>query len=319
MVLILSFCFKIIRTFCSTRVTFFSTNFILILLISINVIVNNTHAQKEHSITVVTGEWSPYTTQSPNNISTGFGGGYGLAIDIVTPILQGMDLEPVYKFCQWYRVSEIVKKGEFQIGFPFIKSEKRLQNFLFSDSLFNAKGVLFINTEKIKDITKIMTYKDLSSYTLGIVSGYEYDKELSKEIKNKIEISNEVNAFEMLINGKIQVLPAEERVGKEILEHYFFKKKHRVAVVPALQTTKSLHLIASRANPESERFIEQFNDSLKKIRETGVYDEIISKHRLSQEQIFEVRLAGPSSYPLVVGTVEKNSEILDGTDSFSCT
>ncbi len=40
--------------------------------------------------------------------------------------------------------------------------------------------------------------------------------------------------------------------------------------------SNNMHLVISKANPDNERFVELFNKGLKRLKESGRYDEIIA-------------------------------------------
>ncbi len=271
-------------------------------------IASATATDAMETITLLTGEWSPYTTSLDDGKSPGTGGGYGLACEIVTAVLRGMQLEPTYEFQPWSRVLDLLRSGQYEFAFPYRKTPEREQEFLFSDTLITGNGVLFYNILSIPDSSSIKSITDLKKFSIGLVEGYRYEPELETTLPKIKHIKTELNAFEELVKGEIDLLPAEALVGQQILRRFFYSSQHKVARLPGLNYPSSLHLIAPKAEPDRTAFMRQFNESLKQIRSSGIHREFLSRYEVETQTAYKVKLTGWSTFPLAVGTLEKDAK-----------
>lgn len=270
-----------------------------------NVFISNSSAQK---IVLVTGEWSPYTTSLDDNISSGTGGGYGLLTEIISVALQEMEVHYGYEFRPWSDVLDLLRKNEYQYAFPYRRTPDREKEFIFSDPLFTGRTMLFCNLFTIPDPSEIHDVNDLRSYRIGFVKGYARQPELEEAASEFKLLETEFLAFEELVDGTIDVLPAERVVGQRILQRYFPNSEHRVGKLPDFRYPDRVHLIALKENAEAAQFIERFNESLRKLRSSGIHRELISCYDVMPDSFFQVRLIGPSSFPLAIGTVKTDDK-----------
>ncbi|NIR50951.1 transporter substrate-binding domain-containing protein [candidate division KSB1 bacterium] len=275
---------------------------IYITLITLILNVGNLHSQPLESIDIVTGEWSPYVTQRID--------GFGVMTKIVTAVLNDMELKPEYTFLHFYKGYELVKEGSIRGTFPYFKTEPREREMFFSDSLFAVRYVFFYQKDRFKDISKIKRLADLAGYKVAIIKGYSYGKKIDAALANMRGVSayNEINAFRMLQKGEIDLLPASEKVGQDLIRRYFGDAPYEFGIIPDLYSEEYVYFIVSKSESRNKRFIEAFNRSLRKIRQNGVYNDIVNSYYdqaldryVGQSQTRLVRLTASDSFPLILG------------------
>jgi polar amino acid transport system substrate-binding protein len=281
------------------------TTIFLILLTYALLFGNVVKAMEE--IPVLTGEWSPYTTSIDDQKSSGTGDGYGLITEIVTAVIQDMNLQPNYQFRPWYEVLDLLRSGSYQYAFPYFKTQSRDKEFLFSEPLFEPRRALFFNILSIPNPSRIKTLEDLKPYTVGFIDGYYQDPELKKIFSQQKVFKTEFLAFKELVDRRIDALPAELIVAERILERYFLGEQNKISRLPNIKRPSiELHLIAPKGNEAAAKFIERFDKSLSKIQASGLHRELISRYQVKTESLFKVRLTGAGNFPLAVGTIEKD-------------
>ena len=280
-------------------------------------------------VPLVTGEWVPYTTSLDDKQSSGIGGGYGLITEIVTAVLRDMGLQPEYRFASWFEIPDLLNKGDFKYTFPYRKTTKREENYIFSDSLFKSHLVFFYNITSIPNPSTIKTLDDLEDQKVGFIKGYEYENEFKSKFKKIRVFSSDFAAFKNLIkrdknlgkseekmiicdenalspiNCEIDVLPSELIAGETIVKRYFRDDQHKLARLPNsnLKFPNSVHLMAPKGDAKAKQFIDRFNKSLARIRSSGVHRELTSRYQVRSESMFMVRLIGPSNLPVAIGTI----------------
>jgi len=263
-------------------------------------------AYASDKITIATGEWSPYTSQIPISSGEEDQHVYGIATDIVSAVIHDMKKQPKYQFSTWEAIENNIKSGKILYSFPYLMTEKRKQHFYFSEPLIKTKGALFFNIHHLKKIPAINNPEDLSQYKLALIKGYAYPS-LSDVIKKNnltLTFNTEIEAFQALIAGKVDIIPLDIKVGDHILSRYFVNDKHKIdRLSTGFFKSKHLHLLASKNSQQAREFIQHFNQSLNNIHNNGVYKAIIAKYQHKTSELFTVRLVGTSSYPMINGTV----------------
>jgi polar amino acid transport system substrate-binding protein len=267
------------------------------------------------SLTVSTGEWNPYSTQINNNVSSGVGGAYGIATDIVTAALREMNYEPRYEFYEWSVVENLIIRKQIIAAYPYVMAESRKDHFCYSDSIGEATEVLFYNIPGLGE--KVHSIKGITDKTLGLVKGYEYDEKTVESFESTKEFETEKDAFSALVRGKIEVMPAEEMVGEYILSHNFGKERHLIGKVTDFRKIRTLHLVLPSKGPSGQmgrcdfRFLYDFNDALGRIKQKGIYDELTGRYRINTGKKFKVILVSTPRHPLIAGVKDRDDDVSD--------
>lgn len=240
------------------------------------------------TIDILTGEWKPYTSKDME--------GYGLASEIVTRVLKRMGYRPNYVFIPFDRAYELALNSDAGVRgtFPFWKMSfidrngnvrDRVREMYFSDALTTKKTnmVIFYNTkqDKASKLQQAEKISDLSGCKLVAVKGYAYPTAFKELLKESESVEREVEAFKKLFDkDKPYLVLAEKRVGNQILHDTFADKKEEINIIneKSLPFKEDIHFITSRRNPNNQKFIEDFNENLEKLRAQGVIDALQSKY-----------------------------------------
>jgi polar amino acid transport system substrate-binding protein len=207
--------------------------------------------------------------------------GYGLVTEIVSAVFKEMGKEPVYDFLPWKRCEESVKNGEHWGTFPYAITDERKEHFLFTDPISETRSYLFA----LKQIS-LSELADLKSFNVGGVRGNFYETMFS-EAGIKLDLSNdEETAFKKLFTDRVDMVVAADAVGWYIIDKHFPEKKNSVVMLPLPLmnnegATKNA-IMVSKSYPGAEELIREFNEALKRIRENGVYAEILSRYGVAQ-------------------------------------
>ena len=120
--------------------------------------------------------------------------------------------------------------------------------------------------------------KDLESYRIGLTQDYNYGEEFEEAvaagtISADVTTSDDSN-FRKLAAGRIDLFPMEPAVGMGMLKELGLSDKITFHTTP-LQSDY-LYLILSKLVPESERYLEKFNEGLSELRASGRLEELIT-------------------------------------------
>ena len=236
----------------------------ILFLISANV--------QAESLKLVTGEWSPYTSESLQ--------GYGFITEIITGTFQEMGLAPEYEFHKWKRCYSLVIRGDVWAAFPYSFTEERAKEVLFSDTIGKSL-TRFFYYKKAKEY-KYETLEDLKAYEIGGVKGYFYEDAFQQAGLNVSYTSDELSSLKRLAAGRVELIPLNELVGWDLIKKNFPDQAADFGVLEKPYDTSELRLIVSKAYPGSEELLNRFNTSLKKMKNTDNYRNILKKYGLGQ-------------------------------------
>lgn len=274
------------------------TKFILCLFMLLFPVI--TTAQNFSPINIVTGEWPPYTSERED--------GYGLATKIVRAAFNDMGYEPQISFLPFYLGYDLVKKGKIKATYPYFKNDVRSKEMYYSEPLIEVENVVFYIKEKFPTAEMINNPRQLGKYKIGFVKGYSYFEEARAALKNTAEFKTELTAFKMLLNGKIDFLPATKEVGQAILRRHFNDVQHKFGYLPGVTSKQHVYLIASKRNPGNKSFIDQFNTSLERINTEGIYNQILETFDFENGGTRLVRLNGLDSFPMIRARENKEDD-----------
>jgi len=260
-------------------------------------------------ITVFTGEWIPYISKFPDGVSGGEGGAYGVTSEVVTAALREMNYEPDYQFRQWSELENLLLKKNIHSAFPYRKTASREHSFCFSKPIGESVEVLFYNKNSLSD-----DLETAAESRLGVVEGYEYGQEIYQTFSNRVTFISETDAFNALIDEKIDVLPADKHVGMRLLEKHFLLEKHRIGILSDFENHDTLHLIVPSKGVRDSvegcdiEFLETFDEALQTISERGVVANIKNRYSTQFELDRKIKLTPSADYPLVFGVTEEYQE-----------
>ncbi len=245
--------------------------------------ISTIYGSKDHlevtdksTIAIYTGELPPYVSEDLPQ--------YGMIYKIVKSILEEMDIEYSISFLPWGRAENYIQNSQHSAIFPYIYTEKRAENFLFTDPLFqhdDSKLVLFYYTED-NDIypDDFVDIAYLKTVQVGGLTDIFYVPHFQK---NNIELDltyDTVETFEKLINGRIDFLPSDYLSGQYIIDQHFPDRTDYFKTVPSpikLGSTYGSRLMIAKDNPQALSFIKEFNLQLDKLIESGEYNQILSE------------------------------------------
>lgn len=215
------------------------------------------HDAKAQGVSLVTGDnYYPYTDRRlPNG---------GLATTIVAAALQKMGLEPQVAFKPWQEGYEQTKAGRYIATFPYIRTQKRAKEFMFSRALFIARPSLFVNFEHSLRIVEI---DDVINRSLCVPDGWAVDGYLRPyEKSGKITVeyaSSMYDCFKMLKSGVVDMVSADSRMGFALagtLSTDNWTKAYRFSPKGSPN-----YLMVSRNFPGAALWLEGFNNALSDI------------------------------------------------------
>ncbi len=226
----------------------------------------------EEAVRITNGEWEPYLSEHLKF--------YGVGSRIVSEAfaLQGIRVE--YGFFPWPRAYNLAKTGKWDgvVCWGYSPQEKEgpkwVHEFYASDSLYEDKDVFFHLKSYPFDWK---TPEDLYGIPMGGIISYAYNI-IRKDIdagRIKMEVvPKEIHNFKKLLAGRIKIYPENFITGNHILNTNFSPEMIQLITHNSKPLrTMTYHLILSMKSKKSKRLIHLFNKGLKRLKESGKYDQ----------------------------------------------
>jgi polar amino acid transport system substrate-binding protein len=227
-------------------------------------------AQTSKTIRLTNGEWQPYLSEDAPH--------HGFASHIVTEAFALVGVEVEYGFFPWKRSFKLAKEGTWDGSVVWVDSDERREYFLYSDPVVPSKMAFFHLKGSDFDWN---SYEDLKGIRIGGTLEYAYGKEFDAAEKAGIIKTNRARSDELglkkLLKGRIEVFPGEVMVTYAQIRDTF---SHESAAL-FTHHPKSIHeepqyLLLSKKVAGNEAMRDLFNEGLKRLKESGRYDQIIA-------------------------------------------
>ncbi|MBF0199889.1 MAG: amino acid ABC transporter substrate-binding protein [Desulfamplus sp.] len=247
----------------------------LIGIVITSVLIFSSVCTASDKIVLATGEWPPYTSEKME--------GYGFFTEIVSAVFKEAGLEIEYKFYPWLRCEDAIQKGRAFAAFPYMINEDRKAKYDFSDPLANSTGRFFYLKKNIKSDVVWETFEDLKNYKIGGTAGYWYEKAFKDAgIELDLAVSDELG-MKKLHGGRFDLLATDELVGWDLIKTLFPTEIDNFAIVSTPLNNDQLRLMVSRTYPDAQAITEKVNQAIKRIKDKGIYSEILKKYNVSEE------------------------------------
>jgi len=219
-------------------------------------------------IKIVTGEWSPYTSEQLDD--------KGFVSAVLKEVFKSAGYEVVIEFYPWKRCEAMILSGEAFGTFPYFFTEERGKVYSFSDPIINSESKVFYYGDKTYNLSKTDDYKP---YKFGAILGYWYIDSLIKHSFKYDTTNNELSAFTMLKNGRFEMIINDELVGWDLIKREFPNEVKKFHTLPdPFSAASGLHLMISKGYPDSQKITEKFNVALKKFKESKEFQALKKKY-----------------------------------------
>lgn len=241
-----------------------------------------TFSSKAQTITFLTGEWPPYTSEKI------YGG--GLITEIVNATITEMQIDAVIKFVPWERGEKMLKNGEAFGSFPYAITPERQQDFLYSERLLvNPSGKFFYKVKNFPTPPSIQSLSDFKPYHLSLLAGEASEEEFVEAgVKVELVVSDEFN-IQRLYKERVDFIQMDPVLGWYLIEKLYPGETHLFDTLDITfqeligdtgNSNWDSYLMVSPSYPNSEALLEQFNLALEQVIAKGIYDEILVKYSL---------------------------------------
>lgn len=237
-----------------------------------------------NQITVRADEWYPFNGDPKSNTP-------GYMIETLQAIFEPLGHQINYRLMPWERSIKMVEKGSFDCVVGVIKSES--PSLIYPNSVFGLDASHFY-----VHVDSDWTYQGIESLKgqrVGVIGGYEYGgafdrfvDENPKSIK-VIKSSNALERFVQLLSLKrvdvyIETPAVMQAKLQEMDMRATIKDAGKYDESQTDPEENNLYFACTPQKETSKTYVQQFDDGLKKLRESGELQRILEKYGMTDWQ-----------------------------------
>ncbi len=240
----------------------------------------STNSLAEETIYIATEEYPPHTSEMLKY--------YGLDCHIVTEAFALEGISVKYRFYPPKRSLILARKGKVDGVMPWTWRKEREKDFHYPDPVL-LKGIVYtffhLKNFKFDWNPEKPNYNDLKGLTVGANLGYNYGEDFQLAEKfgliNVERVKTQVMNFKKLLASHIQLFIDDEAVGLYKLQSNFtLDEINRISYCQVNNLpSDSLYLLISKKSRKAGRFLEAFNKGLKRLRQSGKYDQFTEESK----------------------------------------
>jgi polar amino acid transport system substrate-binding protein len=235
---------------------------------------------------ITTLEWEPHIYTDEEGVVRGIG------VDVLDRIFSKLEVPYEIKLVPWARALREVESGEadailFTAYTPerneflyYTEEEQKYSEGQFPPSYVTISDPVFFMRKLIKNSITFESLEDIreNKYRVGVISGYSSAAKLYDAQINIIEYPDPENAFQGLIDGEVDMYLQEKAVGFSVLKRMGLGDT--ITVFPLSFFTNPQYIPFSKQSDYPDLLIvrEKFLNELRRMHESGEYEEIYNKY-----------------------------------------
>ena len=240
----------------------------LCLLALVSILSPPLAAKGAEVVTLIAGEWVPYLSESlPDN---------GPVARVVTEAFALEGITVKYLFRPWNRAKAEAAQDLAHGTLVWSMSGKptdRTRRFHQSAVLFYGQSVFF---HRKNFPFQWRGEQSLKGLRMGGTAGYEYFFDRSPLLNIDKSASTDAQNFHKLLAGRFDVFPLNLDVGLSIMKTDLTPQQASVITWdPRPYNIAHYHILFNRINPANSRHVALFDRGLKRLRESGRYDQVM--------------------------------------------
>lgn len=205
----------------------------------------------------------------------------GILVEMVDYIGKDMNCKFTVKLNPWKRSYNYALNDKGAV-FGFSKNAERLKLFDYSDVMFYDDMLLVTLKENQFEYNNI---EDLKGKKVGVVRGASFGEEFNNALKQKlfeaVEDSNPQSRLARLLRGQIDVAligPGKASVYNTINNNPQLIKNQEKFTILSTPFNRDPNYLGISKKMNKKDFLEKFNISIQKGRESGAFDKVIQKY-----------------------------------------
>ncbi len=225
---------------------------------------------------IATSELPPYVSAHPE---------HSFLTELLPEVAKEMGVKFEFRFMPWPRCERAVDDLQVWATMPYVPTPEREQKFLFSEPLYAKQTLLFYYSPTDQGYPRTFeNLEELKRFKIGGVRGYYYEALFNKAGLSLELATSEDSSFKKLRAGRVDMVPAVDSVGWDVIRKNFPAEEQAAFHVLAKPLAVGHnYLMTSRSYPHAQQLLERFNHALAKLRRNGVYRQVAERHGLAVE------------------------------------
>lgn len=144
----------------------------------------------------------------------------GIAVDLTRELFKRMKIKTSIRIYPLARALRRLENGQNDALMILIKTPDRSKYLSFTRPIVTARGFFWSSVRNNIDINKL---DEIENYSIGVTRGYSYGVELDsilKRIGHASVVDSDLQNFQMLDIGRIDVFPCNEIVASSLFKKY---------------------------------------------------------------------------------------------------
>ncbi|TMN93698.1 hypothetical protein CWB72_01835 [Pseudoalteromonas phenolica] len=222
-------------------------------------------------LTLSVGEWPPYVGSDLLN--------NGAIAEVIAEAFADIGYQVSFEFYPWARAMEQAQLGRVDGTGLWLKTDSRESEFYFSEPVLEEKHVFFYNRT---DKPILDSFEALKSYSYVGHEDFCYGIDLDNIIRakqiNMHRVSNDEQAFGMLLKNRVSIYLQEMAVGYYLLRQHFSEQDmNKIAHIEQPFMRKNSHIILSKVDKNNSEILKMFDEALHRMKQSGRYDQLLAK------------------------------------------
>lgn len=228
-------------------------------------------AESAPTVKLVTGDhYAPFSDQ---NLPKG-----GLATHLINFLFEQVNQPVEIDVTGWAAGYQATLDGDYAGTFPYIESQQRLAEFLFSDPLFTVSSFAYVDQSSTINAS---SPEDLAGLTLCLPEGFAHGPALDDLVQSgaiiRITPPDMPSCFAMLQSGEADFVKINRYVARELLRNAGVPHS-AIRALPFPVETLSMHFIAPRNQTGAEALIATVNQALADLQRDNKYSRLVDDY-----------------------------------------
>jgi polar amino acid transport system substrate-binding protein len=223
-------------------------------------------------IRLVTGdEYAPFTGR---NLPEG-----GMLTELVQRVLLQAGHQPNLTWLPWKRGYQAALKGQFDATYPYLPTDERSADYLFSATLYETTQRLF---SRAGDALEPDDLEQLVGKRMCLPLGWQPASRFAQLLQaGRLQVHEppDLTTCARLIDlGRDDFFVADSLLGERAIRRSGVAEA-RLSESKGVVGSNTLHFLVPRNRAGAQQLIDEFDRSLRRLQESGEYRRILDTHR----------------------------------------
>lgn len=220
---------------------------------SFTLLENENNSKDE--IVIATSPYEPYIIYENGNFK-------GIDIDMIQKAFKDFGKTIKFQLVPWDTSLKMIEKNLSNVLPTISYSEDRKKILYFSDPYRTQSVYAFYGLTDIK--TDITRYEQLRDYSVGVVNGYSYFKQLREDRKlTKSVVSRDEVLFKKLVKNQLEIAVLNEDVGDYLIKKHGLSAQIKKFSLRIIEREGAETRLGFSKDDEGRKLLETFNKFLR--------------------------------------------------------